>query len=171
MKVVLVMVMTADGCIAKSESQSSLDWTTKEDMQFFVRKTKECGAVIVGNTTYKTIGKPLPGRLMKIMTRDTLRAKESVAGEAEFTAASPQEVLSELEERGYDQVALIGGSTINGLFLEAGLVDELFLSIAPHLFGNGVRLAKANLNVSLELVGTEQLSNQVINMHYRVMHQ
>ena len=56
MKVVLLMATTVDGIIAKDVDEF-IDWTGKEDKKYFVKITKEAGVVIMGSTTYKTIGK------------------------------------------------------------------------------------------------------------------
>ncbi|MEM8705561.1 MAG: dihydrofolate reductase family protein [Actinomycetota bacterium] len=47
------------------------------------------------------------------------------------------EILQALGERGADVVLAEGGPTFNGQLVNAGLVDELCLSISPHLVGGG----------------------------------
>jgi diaminohydroxyphosphoribosylaminopyrimidine deaminase/5-amino-6-(5-phosphoribosylamino)uracil reductase len=44
-----------------------------------------------------------------------------------------------LGERGINELTIEAGATLNGAFLEAGLVDELVLYLAPTLFGNTAR--------------------------------
>lgn len=46
-----------------------------------------------------------------------------------------QRALDELAGRGLQRVLCEGGPTLNGQLLEAGLVDELFLTVAPLLVG------------------------------------
>ena len=44
-----------------------------------------------------------------------------------------------LGERGINELTIEAGATLNGAFLEAGLVDELVLYLAPTLFGDKAR--------------------------------
>lgn len=48
---------------------------------------------------------------------------------------APAWVLRELQERGIGSFLLEGGPHVNAGFLEAGLVDELYWTIGPHLIG------------------------------------
>ena len=48
---------------------------------------------------------------------------------------TPEAVLSALDERGASVVLAEGGPSFNGQLVDAGLVDELCLSISPHLVG------------------------------------
>ena len=44
-------------------------------------------------------------------------------------------VTKDLHRRGYRSVLLEGGPTLNADFVEAGLLDELCLTLSPHLVG------------------------------------
>jgi riboflavin biosynthesis pyrimidine reductase len=64
----------------------------------------------------------------------------SLAGMAEFAhldadRPSPRLVINELHYRGASVVLAEGGPTWNGQLAEAGLIDELCLTISPHLVG------------------------------------
>jgi diaminohydroxyphosphoribosylaminopyrimidine deaminase/5-amino-6-(5-phosphoribosylamino)uracil reductase len=48
-------------------------------------------------------------------------------------------VLSDLAQRGVNEVLVEAGSTLNGALLKAGLVDELLLYVAPQLLGDAAR--------------------------------
>jgi riboflavin biosynthesis pyrimidine reductase len=47
----------------------------------------------------------------------------------------PGWVLDRLAERGIGSLLLEGGPHVNAAFLEAGLIDELYWTIGPHLLG------------------------------------
>jgi dihydrofolate reductase len=169
MKVILVMVTTADGKIAKDKEHVA-DWTSKEDKKFFVEKTKECKVMIMGMTTYQTIGRPLPGRLTIVYTRNpNAEGLEQQPGVLEYTNLGPKELLAQLEKRGFDQVALVGGGTINAMFLRERLIDDLYLSIEPYIFGAGLGVfSEAPADVNLELIDVSKLSEQVVLLHYKL---
>lgn len=169
MKTFLIVAVSANGMIAQTAGQQSLDWTSKEDLAFFVSKTKEVGVVILGRKTFEMIGKPLKGRLNMVMTSST-EGKASELGVLEYTSADAAEILRDLEARGYKQAAICGGSEIYSLFLREGLVDELYLTVEPVLFGSGVPLTHGFDRLNLELLDTTMLNAQAILLHYRVVH-
>lgn len=167
MEVFIIAAVTANGMIAEKTDQSSLDWTSKEDLRFFVEKTKEAGVMIMGSTTYKTIGKPLPGRLTIVMTRDTT-GKEDIEGQLKYTSDTPQEILAELKVKGFQKVPITGGAQIYSLFLDSGLVTDLYLTVEPVLFGEGIPLAEGMDRVDLELVETKPMGDHATMSHYKV---
>lgn len=73
------------------------------------------------------------------------------------------------------RLALLGGGHINGGFLEAGLIDEVSLLVAPGIDGrkNGTAVfdgivGMENLPIHLYLTGLERLKNDVIWLRYRL---
>lgn len=63
---------------------------------------------------------------------------------------SPRLVLEELGRREVNEVHLEAGARLNGAWLQAGLVDELLLYLAPTLVGPGLGLADWAPLVSLD---------------------
>ena len=55
------------------------------------------------------------------------------------------QLVEELKEKGYKNVLVEGGPTLLGSFLKENLINEVFLTIAPKIFGN-------NKNSTLTLV-------------------
>lgn len=167
MKVILIAAVSANGFIGEHADQTSLDWTSKEDTKFFVEKTKEIGVLVMGRRTYETIGRPLPGRLNIIMSRKPADYS-SAPGLLEFTTAEPVEIVRKLEERGYESVAIAGGATVYSAFLKAGLVNELYLTVEPVLFGTGVPLFADSVRVNMKLLDTRKLGDQSVLLHYAI---
>ena len=163
MQVMLVAAMSVDGKIAESADQRSLDWTSKEDLKFFIEKTKECGVVVMGRKTFDTIGKPLKGRRVIVMTRSP---HESDMEGVEFTSEDPKTLVDRLQTEGHDKIAVAGGSMIYSLFLREGLVTDLYLTIEPVLFGSGVPLASDLDRIDLKLVETSLLGEQSVLLHF-----
>lgn len=162
MKTFIIAALTADGFIAR-HSHHSVDWSSKEDKRFFVEMTKRAGVIIMGQNTYETIGKPLSGRLNIVYSRD--KTYEGV----EVTQKYPGELLQDLEVRGYSEVAICGGATIYTMFMQANLVDKLYLTIEPILFGSGLSLFNKELDSKLELVSTRKLGEQTVLLEYSVV--
>jgi dihydrofolate reductase len=158
MKITLMAVLTLDGKIARNEHHY-VDWSSKEDKRLFFGATKRAGVLILGHNTYKTFPSPLPGRLHIVLTTDTSN-KTDVPGHVEYTSASPEEIVADLEARGYAEAILAGGAQVNALFLKAGLVDELSLTIEPVVFGSGIDLFRgAEFDVRWRLAHMEKLND------------
>ncbi len=93
---------------------------------------------------------------------------DAVPGKLEFSDNRPQEISTLLSGRGFRQAAVLGGSQIHSLFLEAGLVDEIWLTVEPFLFGKGTPLLAKRTDVRLELASSQPLSQSTFLLKYRV---
>ncbi len=166
MKVILIMAMTLDGKIAR-HSLEPVDWTGKADKKVFVKITKKAGVMIMGSTTFDTIGQILPHRKNVVMTRNKSRISKDE--NLLFTDKPPEEILRDLENEGFESAALIGGSMINGLFAKKKLIDEIYITIVPKLFGTGLSLASTEIDLDLELKEMEKIDENSILLKYRVL--
>ena len=164
MKTVIVAAITADGFIGRS-SDHLADWTGKADKKLFVDVTKELGVMAMGSRTFATIGRALPGRKTIVYTSqpDKITAKG-----VETTQETPAELVRRLEDEGAHGLAVVGGATIYGQFMAAGGVDELYLSVAPLLFGTGVPLFNTELDATLQLLNASHLDDNTMLLHYKV---
>lgn len=183
MQTFIIAVLTADGLIAESTDQKSTDWTSKEDKKFFSERTKQAGVVVFGYNTYKTIGKPLRGRLNIVYSnkstdflagsdrqRGSDPAKKSGDGMLEITQKSPADLIKELEARGYKEVAICGGATIYTMFMEAGVVDKLYLTIEPVAFGAGMTMFNKKFDVKrFKLLSMQKLGEGTVLLEYDVI--
>lgn len=163
----LIAALTADGLIAQDPSVRSTTWTSDEDRKFFIQKSKEVGVLVMGDTTYHTwsdAGKRLPGRLKIIYSKEKLQGEE-----LESTQKPPAELLKELEERGFNEVLIAGGATIYTMFMESGLVDTLYLTIEPVIFGSGLKLFNKEIDAKLELKSHKMLNENTILLEYNVL--
>lgn len=162
------MAITADGKIAKSATHFA-NWTSGADKKMFVEKTKSAGVIIMGLTTYQTIGRPLPGRLNVVLTPEPEK-ETSIPGSLEYTSQNPKELLEDLEKRNFFEAIIGGGATINGLFLKENLVDEIWLTVEPKIFGEGLNLFRGvEADLNLELLETVQLDKNVIQLKYKII--
>jgi dihydrofolate reductase len=165
MKVVLLMAMTADGMIARSPNHFP-DWTSRQDKAMFKRVTQEAGVVVMGSKTYDVIGKPLPGRMNIVLTRN--KQRQSFQPDLVYTDRQPAALLAHLETEGFHEVILVGGATINTLFARQGLIDEIHVTYSPKLFGVGLTLFADEVSVDLQLLGFQPLGPGEIQVRYRV---
>ena len=162
MKTFIIAAVSADGFIARGTTELA-DWTSKEDKKVFVELTKRAGVMVMGNTTFKTIGRALPGRHTIVYSRQDLQYDD-----AEVTSENPADLVDRLSKAGQAELAICGGSTIYTQFMQAGVVDELYLTVEPCLFGDGVPLFDTAMDVRLNLLEMRPLNEDVLLLHYEV---
>ncbi|MGI6477185.1 MAG: dihydrofolate reductase family protein [Defluviitoga tunisiensis] len=137
-------------------------WSSQEDKKHFSKVTKEIGVVIMGRKTFEEIGKPLDKRKNIVLTGEPekyQKLEKTYQGSLFFTDEKPESLLNRLEKEGYQTVALIGGPTINALFLEKNLIDEIYLTIEPVII-------EGDLSLFSYVQGTYQFKlNEVINLN------
>lgn len=166
MKVILMMALTLDGRIGKSPDHFP-DWTGKEDKRLFAAVSRKAGVVIMGSKTFDTLGSPLPGRKNIIMTRN--KQKASIWENLTYTDKKPNEILLDLEDEGYSEVVLAGGSLINSLFAEEMLIDEIIVTISPKIFGYGLSIFSQEISMDLELESVERIGRDLVCLKYKVL--
>lgn len=164
MKIILMMAVTADGKIAKS-SDHFPDWTSKEDKKMFAAVTKEHGVVIMGDKTFFTFPKPLPDRLNVVFT---LLKNPPEQKNVKWVTGEPEKVLEELEKEGYKSAILGGGTYTNSQFLEKKLIDEIWLTIEPKIFGDGLGVFGGDFNIDLKLLNVEKINDDSVVVKYKV---
>jgi dihydrofolate reductase len=165
MNVVLIAAITADGFIGRSSGHAA-DWTSQEDKKLFVQITKETGTMVMGSRTFETIGRALPGRRNIVLTS---RPQSYEAEGVEFTDESPRDLVNRLEDEGTKSLAVCGGAQVYHQFMQAGLVNELYLTVEPVLFGTGVKLFANELDIKLQLLSSDKLNEDVILLRYKVI--
>lgn len=163
MKTFIIAALTADGFIAKDTSHAAF-WTSKEDKARFVKLTKEAGAIVMGSTTFTTLPRPLKERRNIVYSRN-----KSFDG-AETTQESPADLITRLkhEPNPPTGLAICGGAHIYTLFMKAGVVEKLYLTVEPILFGSGIQLFNENLLFHLKLVASETTPSGTVLLEYDV---
>jgi dihydrofolate reductase len=68
-------------------------------------------------------------------------------------------LITLLQRDGYDQMLLIGGPHVATSFLKEQLIDEVWLTIEPKIFGAGQNfVTEQKLDVSLRLLSFEKVN-------------
>jgi dihydrofolate reductase len=151
-KVIAIWTQSLDGYIAKT-ADDDLSWGKQVDKQWFSKVTRDIGVVVMGRKTAELIGKPLPGRLNMVMSRSL--------------GKTPKQILEELEKQGFKDVAICGGASIYTLWLREKLVDEVWLSVQPVIFGGGIKPVE-RVEMKLEFLEQEGIGEGVVVMKYEV---
>jgi len=113
----LIAAISENGVIGKD---GGIPWRLSEDLKLFKRVTMG-HHLIVGRKTYESIGKPLPGRTMVVLTR-----QENYKAEGCTVVHSLPEALDLARDAGDDEVFIGGGAALYALALP--LADRLYIS-------------------------------------------
>jgi dihydrofolate reductase len=166
MKVILYMATTANGYIAKENDDTS--WISKEEWNSYSKAVRDAGNMVIGHRTYEILTtQPEFAELQDVRIVVLAHSDVHLLSEKHLLAHSPAEALELLQ--GSSEVVVAGGSMVNAAFLSQGLVDELYLDIEPLLLGTGIPLLeRVGSETALELIATNMLSPNEVQLHYRV---
>jgi dihydrofolate reductase len=133
-----IAAITLDGKIGANENHFS-NWTSKEDKTFMRALLDTCDVIIVGNNTYKTAIKPLSKRNCIVLTRSVKKTKR-VTNNLRFLNTKSVNLKKTIEKNGYKKIAVLGGAQTYSYCLEHKMLDDLYITIEPIIFGSGVPL-------------------------------
>lgn len=163
MSVFIIAATTLDGFIGH-DSHHFADWTSKEDKKIFVELTKKAGVMVMGYNTFKTIGRALPGRKTIVYS-----AEELDAANVETTTEEPAALVARLHAEGYTDIAICGGQQIYTIFMQAGVVDRMYITLEPTLFGEGLSLFGGAVTNRLRLAESRKLNHDTLLLEYEVL--
>lgn len=107
--------------IGKEDSSNGMPWNIPEDLQHF-KETTLGKTILMGLTTYKAIGRPLPGRKTIVVSLEPFEDNRVEVRN------SLEEVIKEYQASGED-LFISGGASIYKQSLP--LVDQLLISRVP----------------------------------------
>ncbi|MDR0860849.1 MAG: dihydrofolate reductase family protein [Candidatus Peribacteria bacterium] len=82
--------------------------------------------------------------------------------------SSPTEALRLIENLGYSQALLVGGSLINTAFAKAHLLEDIYMTYNPVIIGEGISPFSETVKLDLQLEEIKQLAYDIVQLHYRV---
>jgi dihydrofolate reductase len=115
MIVSLIVAVSANGVIG---DRGGIPWHLPEDLKLF-KATTMGHTLIMGRKTYESIGKPLPGREMVVLTR-----QEDFRAEGCHVVGSLEEALTSAREQGEKEAFVAGGAQVYALALP--LADRIY---------------------------------------------
>jgi len=163
------IAISVDGYIARPDG--SLDWLDSvqrpgED-HGFRRFMDSVDTLVLGRRTYETAlgfgAWPYAGKRCVVLTHAPPPARH---GE-EFFSGAPLSLVERLAAQGARRVYVDGGAVIRA-FLEAGMIDDLTLSIIPVLLGDGIPLfGRSPIEQRLLSIGSRRYESGLVQLEYR----
>lgn len=122
------------------------------------RKTYECAEDLF----------PYENALNIVMSSQEIKSNDE--SKSVFLNKSPAEIVKYAQDRGFNEMLLIGGSKTNQQFINENLVNEVFITVHPLLIGDGKNLFEPipDFDKKLELISAEQLKPSLVTLHYKV---
>src|SRR3989344_3190742 len=170
---VALLASSVDGRISLAK-KTSPDWTSKEDWKFFQDFLLKVDAVVVGRNTYEAAKISLRKRITFVLSS---RIKNSLPKEYQtgsVTFVNPKNVNLKRLFRKFKTVAVLGGSFVYQTMLEKGLMDDLYVTFEPLIFGRGTEMFRGGRKTKrkttrLSLQSMRNLNNSgTILLHYKV---
>lgn len=149
-------------------SKTPPDWASKEDWKFFQKSLKRFDAVVVGRNTYHAAADRLRQRNTFVLSSRLAAIKRR----GTVTFVNPDSVnLGQLFQE-YKTVAVLGGGAVYRFMLERGLLDEIFVTIEPLIFGRGKEMFVGGTQTArLHLVSVKRLNRKgTLLLHYQINH-
>lgn len=163
MKTVLVFVSTIDGKVTKWGDPHIRTWTSEEDQKYFTKIWSDAGLIIMGSTTFISEAfRPELNHLLVVMTSHPDKYRSQVVPDKlEFTSKSPVQLTELYKNEGHELMMVVGGAHVATSFLKDQLLDEIWLTIEPKIFGIGGNFViEEKLNINLRLINIEKLNKQ-----------
>lgn len=127
-------------------------------------------AVVMGRRTYEWVSEvsPWPYDKKVFVLSNTLKEVRAVmVDQVEIVSGDVNSVVNKLNQRGYRNLYIDGGKTIQA-FLKKQLVDELIIAKIPVLLGGGIPLFSAlNQPQWFEHCSTEVFEGGLVKSHYK----
>ena len=159
MKTLLIFVSTLDGKVTKWGEDHVKAWSSPEDQDYYKKTWNESQLIVMGSNTFNAGSFPSLNHQLIVMTGHPDRYKNS--GQIEFTSESPAKLIDRFKSKGYDQMLVVGGPHVATSFLKEQLIDELWLTLEPKIFGTGANFATdVKLDINLRLLHFEKVNEQ-----------
>ncbi|MEO1772383.1 dihydrofolate reductase family protein [Candidatus Enterococcus ferrettii] len=168
-KLVFYGAISLDGYLAGKNED--LDWllqTQVGDHTSYEEFIETIGTVVMGRITYEEAlrlndNQPLyPDQKIVVFSRK----HQTVDGHLTIHE-DPVNYVQQMKAQEKNDIWLVGGGTLLHPLLEADLIDEWFIQIAPVLLGEGKQLFEPHgLAARLEFIETRQFG-ELVELHYR----
>ncbi len=159
--------VTIDGYIARYPGHSS-SWTSKEDKEELHRLEDKADVIVMASKSYEFSKNALAKRNCIVLTTKIDGVEEEGKLKTLFNPTK-KNLEGFISSKGYKEVCILGGRVAYDYFLQKGLIDDLYITIEPVLFGSGIGMfSKEVSQASFGLVKSKKLNKQgSLLLHYR----
>ena len=167
---------SVDGRISLDPGKSP-DWTSREDQIFFRNALSKFDAVVMGWSTFEAARKNMEKRTTFVLSSrpgNPVREKFFNGGSARqgsfVTFVNPLRAhLRDIFGK-FKTVAVLGGGRVYQTMLDEKLMDEIYVTVEPLIFGQGIPMFVGGASTAhLRLVSVEKLNKiGTVLLHYKI---
>lgn len=137
-------------------------------------------ALVMGSVTYEWILEnldvagadgqwPYRGKPCWVLSSRDLPLPEGEGVDVRVVDAPVGELFGEMASAAGDGVLwVVGGGNVASQFADAGVIDELILTVVPVVLGEGKPVFDRPPDGSLQLLGARAFANGMVELHYRL---
>ncbi len=173
-RIMVFIASSMDGYIA--DKNGGLEWLQSvpnpemNDMGFH-KFMNRVDALIMGRVTFETVCSfdgEWPYIVPVFVLSNTLNSiPEKFQDKAQLIKGSLGNIIEQLDQKGYTQLYIDGGATIQN-FLKEDLVDEIIITTIPILLGGGSSLfGSLPKELEFELVKSEVYLDAIVQTSYK----
>jgi len=162
--------ISLDGFIATPDGDSE-SWVNPADEARYQAVVERCGCVIVGYTTFKQYEESFNDYQNVMIFVCTSKTDLKDTEKVKYLGGAAVDIIQTIErDYGFEELVACGGGEVNGMLADAGLINEIVISIQPKVLGEGIPLfGKHTPDLNLELLSVNQEIAGVIQNHYLVI--
>jgi dihydrofolate reductase len=170
-KVKLFIASSLDCYIAREDG--GIDWLFTDADYGYTKFYDSIDTIIVGRKSYDqslTFDEyPYKDKKVYVFTRKKVR-KNNKEHDIEYIDTNIQDFVTSLTQSIGKDIWLLGGSEVVSALLNAGLVDEIILSIHPIILGRGIPLLRnIQKEVNLKLENSLSFDSGLTQLCYKVL--
>jgi dihydrofolate reductase len=163
----LFIATSLDGYIAGPNDE--IDWLFTDGDYGYKKFYDSIDTTLSGYNTYRlalTFGSfPYPDKTNYVFSRLHQHHEDTPVT---FISADPCQLVSDLRKKDGKDIWLVGGGQLNTLLLNAGLIDEMIISVHPIILGNGIPLFGGHpKQLKLKLLASEAFSSGLLQVTYK----
>lgn len=166
MNATLYIASSLNGKMTEGATNSS--WVSPHDEKMFASVCKDIGCILVGRTTfdqYQGVVYPVKDTVNIVLTTNV---PESMDNNVVYVQNFDQ-ALAEIRQHGFDRFVVVGGANVVTQCLRADLVDRIYLSLHPYIFGDGLSIiGDFKGNIDLKFEGIKYQYEEFILLDYSV---
>ncbi|WP_300597952.1 hypothetical protein [Niabella sp.] len=169
MKITVYANVSANGKLLLSENPGHA--VPPEIIGLAIQYINRAGNLVMGRKSFENFVTAFGGidkvrEVFPLVTFVSLSATRQTT-DVYKVASSPEEAITYLEEQGFDEMIIGGGTETYNVFLEKDRVTDVVLNVIPTITAGGILGANDGLNIRLQLVGQERLNDDVLQLRYK----
>jgi dihydrofolate reductase len=165
MKLVLVADISANGQLLLTDNPHHP--VPKAGIDFYIQKVMQAGNLIIGRKTLEDLQQHFGGMQQLFPGIEVVvLSKTSNDADGGKVMHSPEDAVNYLQEKGFDEIVVGGGVQIYNIFLNRGMLTDIYFNYVPVIVGDGGILGTATgLLSNFEQTEHKLLDGGIVQIH------